>query len=264
MHLDRASLWVAAISVAAASCPGLGHGASADQSAWFRTHTQALFDAITAGNRAIWAQTLDEDCIITSEDGDVQSRSQFLEAVQPLPRGFEGHGTIRELTVRDLGDAAVVHYLIDEREDIFGQQLATKYYETDTYHRHEGSWKIVALQITVVPRDLEPLSHDSSDWTAMRGDYRFPGAAAIRYRVFEKDGALYGGRDEKSATRLIPLAPLTFFQAGSIHMMIFVKDSAGRITEVREIHKYNEVRMEHVAASASVRRSSGALARNVR
>jgi len=247
MHLNRSSLWVAAVSAATASYPSIGLAAGVDQSAWFRARTQALFDAMTVGDRAIWAQTLDEDCIITSEDGDIQSRSQFLGALQALPRGFEGHGTIRELTVRDLGDAAVVHYLIDEQEEIFGQKLSTRYYETDTYHRQQGSWKILAMQVTVVPRDLEPLTHDSSHWTAIRGAYRFAGDTAIRYRVFEKDGGLYGGRDEKSATRLIPLAPLTFFQAGSIHMMIFVKDSAGRITEVREIHKYNEVRMEHVA-----------------
>ena len=62
--------------------------------------------------------------------------------------------------------------------------------------------------------------------------------------MFVRNGALFGGRDDKSATVLIPLAPLVFHQAGSIHLMIFVKDSAGAVTEVREIHKYNEVRMQ--------------------
>jgi hypothetical protein len=61
-----------------------------------------------------------------------------------------------------------------------------------------------------------------------------------------REGALYGGRDAQTATLLIPLAPLAFFQKGSIHLMIFVPDKSGAITEVRELHKYNEVRMKRV------------------
>ena len=80
----------------------------------------------------------------------------------------------------------------------------------------------------------------------MVGEYRFAGDERVRYRVFTQNGSLFGGRDEKTATLLIPLAPLVFFQKGSIHFIIFVKNSAGTVTEVREIHKYNEVRMQHV------------------
>jgi hypothetical protein len=32
--------------------------------------------------------------------------------------------------------------------------------------------------------------------------------------------------------------------------MIFVKDQAGAVTEVREIHKYNEVRMQRTSHTA--------------
>lgn len=72
--------------------------------------------------------------------------------------------------------------------------------------------------------------------------------ATTHYEVRLRDGALYGGRDRESATVLIPLAPLVFFQKGSIHIMIFVHDAAGAISEVRELHKYNEVVMKRVTA----------------
>jgi hypothetical protein len=220
-----------------------------DLHAWFQTRTQALFDAIAVGDRQVWEQTLDETCTITTEDGEVQNKAQFLAELRPLPKGFTGRGTIRGLTVQDLGASAVVHYWIDESENIFGQELKTSYVETDTYHRNAGVWKIVAMQTTVVPRDLEPLSTESAAWPTLVGEYRFPGDAQIRYRVFVRDGVLLGGRDEKSATVLIPLSPLVFFQKGSIHLMIFVRDSAGAVAEVREIHKYNEVRMQRVPAA---------------
>jgi hypothetical protein len=171
-------------------------------------------------------------------------KPKFLSDLRPLPKGFNGHGKIRDLTVRELGEVAVVHYWIDEWESIFAQELKTTYVETDTYHRSAGDWKMVATQLTVVPRDLEPIAADRSGWPALEGEYHFPGDDQIRYRVFTRSGALFGGRDDKSATALIPLAPLVFFQTGSIHFMIFVKDEAGAVTEVREIHKYNEVRMQ--------------------
>jgi hypothetical protein len=63
-----------------------------------------------------------------------------------------------------------------------------------------------------------------------------------------RDGALYGGNNPKTATRLIPLAPLVYYQQGSIHLMIFVRDTSGAVNEVRELHKYNEVRMQRIPA----------------
>jgi hypothetical protein len=84
-------------------------------------------------------------------------------------------------------------------------------------------------------------------WSSLVGEYGYSERAPSRYHVFMRQGALYGGRDSKSATWLIPLAPLVFFQQGSIHVMVFVRDSHGAVTELRELHKYNEVRMLRLA-----------------
>ena len=212
--------------------------------AWFQTRTQALFDAVATGDRAIWDQTLDASCILTSEDGEVTDKAKFLAELRPLPPGFKGRIVIRDLTVRDLGAAAVVHYSMDESETVFAQELKTLYVATDTYRRTGGTWSAVAMQVTVVPRDLEPIVTDPSEWPAIVGSYQYPGDTQPRYRVFLRDGQLFGGREEKTATTLIPLAPLVFHQQGSIHLMVFVRDAAGEIGEVRELHKYNEVRMQ--------------------
>jgi hypothetical protein len=247
MNPKRVAIRVMVLLIAAAGSPISVQAAQPDLRAWFQTRTQALFDAIAIGNKTIWDQTMDGQCVITTEDGEVMDKAKFLSDLRPLPKGFNGHGKIRDLSVRDLGESAVVHYWIDEWEDIFGQELKTTYVETDTYQRAGGDWKMVAMQLTVVPRDLEPIAVDRSAWSTLEGEYHFPGDDQIRYRVFGRNGTLFGGRDDKSATALIPLAPLVFFQAGSIHLMIFVKDEAGAVTEVREIHKYNEVRMHRSA-----------------
>jgi hypothetical protein len=215
-----------------------------DATAWFQATTQKLLDAVTTGEPAVWDQVLDQDFQVTTEDGDVMGRKQFLDGMRPLPAGFIGHIKVRDLTLRPAGDAAIVHYWLDETEDIFGQELRTTYVETDVYRRVAGAWKMAAAQVTVVPRDLEPIAVSNHDWPALVGEYRYSEQASSRYHVFLRDGALYGGRDPKSATLLIPLAPLVFFQKGSIHLMVFVRDAKGAVTEVRELHKYNEIRME--------------------
>jgi len=230
-------------------CPP-SHAVSDVPDAWFQTTTQALFDAVAAGDKAVWDRVLDADCMITTEDGEVQNRAKFLEELRPLPRGFSGQIKIRGLTVRRIASAALVHYWIDEVENIFDQQLHTTYVETDMYQRLGASWKIVAMQVTVVPRDLEPIDGSSSGWQSLLGDYRYNEKATSKYQVFVRDGALYGGRDPKSATQLIPLAPLVFYQKGSIHIMVFVPDKNGAVNEVRELHKYNEVRMKRAAGPA--------------
>jgi hypothetical protein len=221
-----------------------------EPAAWFQATTQELYDAVAPGDKGPWDRVLAEDCAITTEDGEVLTKTQFLQELRPLPAGFSGRIKVRDLTMRPLGTGAVVHYWLDEVEDIFGQELRTTYVETDTYERIRDSWKMVAAQVTVVPRDLAPIDVSSTGWQRLLGVYKYSNKASSQYQVFVRDGALYGGRDAKSATRLIPLAPLVFYQQGSIHIMVFVQDQQGEVNEVRELHKYNEVRMTRFVAAA--------------
>lgn len=242
--IPRAIAGVVALSLALALPP-----ARAADTDWFLTTTQALMDAVTNGEAAVWERALDGDCIITNEDGDVFDKAKILKELTPLPAGFSGEIKVRDLTVRQLGDAAIVHYWLDEVELIFGQTLRTTYVETDTYRRSGDSWKVLAMHTTVVPRDLEPLQADPAAWPPLLGDYAYSDKATSRYHVFMRDGVLYGGSNEKTATRLIPLAPLVYYQQGSIHLLIFVRDKSGAVNEVRELHKYNEVRMQRMRAA---------------
>jgi len=245
MVASRAILGTLASVLAVCALATSAPARSADNT-WFLHTTQALMDAVTNGEPAVWDRILDPDCIVTNEDGAVFDKARMLKDITPLPAGFSGEIKVRDLTVRQLGDAAVVHYWLVEVEQIFGQTLRTKYVETDTYRRAGDSWKLLAMHTTVVPRDLEPLQPDPAAWPALLGDYGYSEKATSRYHVFMREGVLYGGSNEKTATRLIPLAPLVYYQQGSIHILIFVRDKAGAVNEVRELHKYNEVRMQRM------------------
>ena len=98
----------------------------------------------------------------------------------------------------------------------------------------------------MVPRDLTPVPVVSRQWSALTGEYQLGASDTSRYEVFERDHSLYMGRDAGSARLLIPLAPLVFYAQGSIHIIVFVQDASGTVNELRELHKYNEVRMRRV------------------
>lgn len=227
------------------------YAASDPSMAWFQTTTQSLYDAYVDGEAAAWNRVLGADSVITNEDGEVLNKAGFLKTLRPLPPGFSARIRVRDLTVRLFGQVAVVHYWLDETEEIFDQHLKTEYVESDVYRRVAGDWKMMTAHTTVVPRDLDPISVDSTGWQALVGDYRLNDKAASGYHVFFRENALYGGSKPETATRLIPLSPLVFFQAGSIHTMVFVRGRDGNIVEVRELHKYNEVRMKRVVGIAN-------------
>src|SRR5580693_8425759 len=119
-------------------------GAADDPTAWFQVTTQKLYDAVALGDKAPWEAVLDS--------------AKFLEELRPLPSGFSGQIKVRGLTVRSIGDVAIVHYWLDEVEDIFDQRLKTTYVETDAYRRSQGAWKAVAMHVTVVPRNMEAIA----------------------------------------------------------------------------------------------------------
>lgn len=240
---------ILAFTVVAGACTpwACAAPASATETRWFLARTQALYDGVTAGNPAVWRQTLSDDCIITDEDGRVYDKTAFLATVRPLPKGSSGDIRIRHLTVRMLGTAASVHYWMDEHEDAFGDKLHTIYVETDTYRRESGTWKMIAAQVTVVPADLKPVRVDERGWPEVAGGYRLgKEASGPVYHAYLRNGSLYWGADQKSAKLLIPLSPLVFFVQGSIHAMVFVADGKGHIAGAIELHKYNEVAMQRV------------------
>jgi hypothetical protein len=214
--------------------------------AWFQKTTQSLFDALAMGDAKVWDQALAADCIYTSEDGLVQDKAELLKGIQPLPKGFSGGIKLRDFSTRQAGDAVVAHYFADEWEDVYGQHLHTTYVTTDTWVKRDDKWQMLATQTTVVPRDEDAVPVDPKAFAPLLGTYKVSPASPSSYVVFTKGDDLYGGRDQKSATRLIPLSPLVYFQAGSIHTMIFVMGRDGRVDEVREIHKYNELAYRRV------------------
>src|SRR5438045_1231666 len=94
--------------------------ASTDTIEWFQTTEQSLMDAVAAGDTKPWERVLDENCIVTSEEGEVTGKTELLKQMRPLPAGLKGAIAVTEWTVQEFPNFAVVAYMAEEWETIFG------------------------------------------------------------------------------------------------------------------------------------------------
>lgn len=214
-----------------------GHDqASSPTQQWFQQTEQALMDAIAPGDKGVWERVMDPSCVITTEEGQLLTKQQFLEEIRPLPKGLVGGIAVKELTVQEFPTFAVVRYLADEWENVFGQKLGTQYRVTDTYRRDGKDWKLVAAHLSVVTRDPAAQDVSRAGWPGLVGTYRLL-PDGWTFTVELRDGKLYGGRDPKKLRPLIPLTPDAFVLTGSLGEWLFVVDK-GRATHVVSFRKF--------------------------
>ena len=204
---------------------------------WFQTTEQALMDAVAVGDTKPWAAAMDDRCVMTSEEGDVQAKAEFLKALRPLPEGLAGGIAVKNLTVDEFGDIAVVRYLADEWETVFAQRLTTKYRTTDTFHRADKAWKMIASHTSVVTSDPPAQAVATEDWPKLVGSYQLP-PNGWTFHVVLRNGQLYGGRDLNALKRMIPLTPLAFVREGSLGEWIFVQGPDKKATRILDFRKF--------------------------
>jgi hypothetical protein len=212
-----------------------GHAAANDDTQWFQKTEQSLMDAIASGDKAVWDRVLDPSFILTSEEGEVMSREQFLAALRPLPAGLTGGIAVKELKSQTFAGFAVVRFLADEWELVFAQRLTTRYRVTDTYRREKDNWKLVASHVSVVTQDPPAQNVSKVGWPALAGTYQLL-PDGWTFTVELRDGTLYGGRDPKKLRPFIPLTPDAFVLTGALGEWLFVVEngSATRIVNLRK------------------------------
>jgi len=204
--------------------PG-GPGARSELVPWFQSTEQALMDAVASGDKGVWDRVMDPSCIVTTEEGQVLGKQQFLDELRPLPAGLRGGIVVRDLTVQDVPGAAIVRYLADEWESVFGQRLTTRYRVTDTFRPAGKEWRLVASHASVVTLDPPAQDVSTAGWAAYAGTYRLL-PDGWTFTVELRDGKLYGGRDPKGLRPFIPLTPDAFVLSGRSGEWIFVTENA--------------------------------------
>ena len=243
------------ILVALASIPARGAEAPPPVRDQIIAATQGLFDALTEGKVDVWQRTLADDAVIVDEFGRKQDKAAVLKDIRPLPAGFSGSIQIRSPLVRLYGDTAVIDFESFEQETVFDQKLVVRYIFSATYVRQEGSWKMVMLSGATLPTPPPALTVKDLRLEDYPGTYRYgPERAWI---VGVSDGKLsFRTRADRPATTLEPIAKDVFMDAGDEkNLIIFRRGAGGRVDELIERRKFNDLRMKRENDAGGGRRS---------
>jgi hypothetical protein len=156
--------------------------------------TQALLDAVGEDDKATWDRWLADDCLFVTEDGRIPGKEDLLAELQPLPAGYEGRLRVANPHLRVRGDAAVMTCDALETLTIHGQRIETRYHTTDTWVRGEDGWRLIASQVSVLPKDPEPVPVDPARFGAGVGRYAL--APDAWYTVSREGDALFISRND--------------------------------------------------------------------
>lgn len=211
--------------------------------------TQALMDALAPGKAEVWQRVLADDAVVVDEFGRKQDKAEAVKSVTGLPPGMSGSIELRDPLVHVYGDTAVIDCEAYEQETVFGQKLVVRYRFMNTYVRRDGAWKLVAMQDVTLPTAPPALAVRDLNLADYPGSYSYgPGRA---FHVAVVDGKLgYSARAGGKFTPLDPLARDVFMQGdGERNLMIFRRDDAGRVVEVIERRKYNDLHMKREDAA---------------
>ena len=230
---------------------GAAHAAAGDSPAGVQKEivalTQQLMDALGSGTADVWQRVLADDVLVTDEFGRRQTKKEAVDGIHPFPAGITGAIEIRDPHVRVYGDTAVIDSEAYETEDYFGQKFVVRYLFTNTFVRRDGAWKLVAMQDVTLPTPPPALTVAGLDPADYAGAYQY---APQRDFIVERDGRALTlrARDGAPAHRLDAIARDVFMGSDDErNLLIFRRDAAGKVVELIERRKFNDLHAPRVA-----------------
>ncbi len=213
--------------------------------------TQSLIDSIADNKPHVWKSTLADDVSIIDEFGWCMSRPMRSRASGDFRRASPATSSC-STPARTYGETAVLVCDADEYERVFDQHLHVLYRSTDTFVRHAGAWKLVAMQDVTVPTTPPPLVVAGLHLDDYPGVYRY--GADRAYTVASDGKSLsYTTRAGRLATAMLPIARDLFMDDGDEkNLLIFHRDMKGAIDYAIERRKFNDLVLRRDSASRSL------------
>ena len=191
---------------------------------------QAMSDALTGGDVAVWDKYVDPEFIFAEEDGSFKGKAEALKEVRPLPKGLSGNIRVDLLSYHEDGDVAVALFRQVETENYYAQVLHANYLTLTTWRKRKDGWKEIAEQVLAEKTDPPAIALPAAALTQYAGTYRLKGSDAI-YTVAVDSGALTATRNGRKPDLWNAEASDVFFAKGDNRIRnIFTRDAGGRVT----------------------------------
>jgi hypothetical protein len=204
------------------------------------TQVQARLDAIAIGDKAPWERDLDPAALLMDEEGNVTTKAQLLAELQQLPKGSWGTLRLTQPHFSQIGDLAILAFIADENETIYGQHFHADFGEVDTYHKTNAGWLLASETETRLPQEPPTVRPTAAQMQAVAGNYRMLDGPLV-FAVTIVNGQLFGGRQGSTPLRMYAIAdqPGQYFRPHRPETLIFVPNAGGRATKLIDRRYYN-------------------------
>ena len=189
---------------------------------------QSLEDAIATADTALWNKYLDPACYTITEDGTGYFKKEFLATFGPLPKGFSGYIKVIKPVFVFHDKVAVIHYVADEYEWVFGQKLHTTYGTANTWYQTDTSWKMIGSQIFEIPQLPPAIKVPPQTLGEYTGRYQLTDSNSLVISV--KNDTLFMQKKTGAPVILFAETPNIFFRTADTRgRKIFVKNEMGEL-----------------------------------
>lgn len=211
--------------------------------------TQELMDALPPGKQDVWQRILADDALIIDEFGRRQNKKEAVESLHAMPQGFSGSIEIRDAELRVQGDTAVLSGELYERESVFDQKLVVRYIFANTFVRRAGNWQLLAAIDTTLPTQPPALDVADLHVADYPGVYRYGPGRAFEVGL-DGEHLFYTTRAGGKRVPLDAVAKDVFMDGGDERsLLVFRRGADGRVNELIERRKFNDLRMRREDAA---------------
>lgn len=199
-----------------------------DVGALLKQKAQALQDAIAPGHADVWAAILDDQMVMSDENGVVMGKAAAVKQIVPLPPGASGHINVTAWQARTGGTTAAATFIADEYENYHGQRLHAQYLTTTSWVKRPSGWKLLSMAVLALRQDPPAMTLPA----ALSDQYvgKYSGGPGLSYIISKKGGRLMGAREGRPAAELkAELADVLFVPGQPRIRDIFQRDGNGRI-----------------------------------
>lgn len=176
-----------------------------------------------------WSRYVAEDCIFSTDDGELNTKAQVMEHLGKLPFDYDHAVNPRDYVVHVYGDAAVINFRITVHEQFTDVDIVSEQRQTETYVKRNGSWLLVATQWGNLPVNFhKPVVVDTGVFKDYVGQYEWRPHDDVE-TVSLTDGKLWTKQGE-DADEYLPLGADTFFIKSDLGTFAFSRDAQGRVT----------------------------------
>ncbi len=239
VQLSPRTLALAAL-MTAASIGALGLSTAQRTSAASKSNLQqelkglvlARLEAYARGEEQKYAQFLSDDCLYTTDSGEVLTKEQLLHGVSAPSPGYTLHYEIDQLQLRELGNTAVLSFRLwrrDQFQSQTSQESLAHYRRTDVFAKYSGHWQLITSHSTAIPIDHTIGTVDREIYQDYIGVYERAETGTTTQITREGD-KLIRQRAGRPKHELLPEWEDVFFIQGDPGLYIFMRNAKGRVS----------------------------------